>query len=289
MQPSRLTGAPGLMLALPLAAATRGSEPRPDPSVAPPSPSYVRRIEPAVVRIRVRVLADSPSALVLGLERAGSGVIFDPGGCALTVSYVLVEAAQIEVTLRDGKSVPAELVGLDLEAGLGVVKLVGPGPWPTAALGDSTGVGVGQRAATVGVAEDNVLVVTDGSVTETRRFAGYWEYMPERAFLVSPDNPAFGGSPLVNPQGEVIGIASLGLGEPPAVNLAIPLETFVPGKDELLRSGRVVSRKPRPWLGLYTFPAEGGGVVMRGGRFEAIAVRPADRYRVFRTTGKGRR
>ena len=329
-----------LLLALPLAlgAAPRGTEQKPDPKNPPALPSYVQRVQPAVVGIKVQVPRDRPSVRTLGAERWGSGVIFDPQGYALTVSYVLLDAGSIEVSLRDGRTVPGKLVGLDLEVGLGVFKLEGAGPWPTAAVGDSAGVSVGQATATVGVDEDNDLVVTTGSVKEIRRFAGYWEYMLDRAFVVSPSNPAFGGSALVNQSGQVIGITSLRLGERPFVNLAIPIEKFLPGKDELIQKGRVVSRRPRPWLGLYTLPVESGGVVvagvspvgpaapagfqrgdvivrlngekiesqeefytrlwgievgqeltlvvLRGSRFEAIRVRPVDRYQFFRTTGK---
>ena len=89
---------------------------------------------------------------------------------------------------------------------------------------------------------------TQGSVQEIRSFAGYWEYMIDRAFVVAPYNPAFGGSPLVSGQGEVIGITSLRLGDRPYVNLAIPIEHFTASKDELLSKGRVLSRRPRPWL-----------------------------------------
>lgn len=327
------------LLALPLAlgAAPHGTEQKPDAKNAPALPSYVQRVQPAVVGIKVQVPRNRPSVLTLGPERWGSGVIFDPSGYALTVSYVLLDAGTIEVSLRDGRTVPGKLVGLDLEVGLGVLKLEGPGPWPAAVVGDSTGVTVGQPTATVGVDEDNDLVVTNGSVREIRGFAGYWEYMLDRAFVVSPSNPAFGGSPLVNLNGEVIGITSLRLGEHPFVNLAIPIEKFLPGRDELIQKGRVLSRKPRPWLGLYTVPVESGGVViagispfgpagkagfqrgdiivrlnaekvgnqeefyarlwgaevgqeltvvvLRGSRFEAITVRPADRYQFFRTTG----
>lgn len=329
-----------LLLALPLAlgAAPRGTEQKPDPKSAPALPSFVLRVEPAVVGIKVQVPRNRPSVLTLGPERWGSGVIFDPGGYALTVSYVLLDAGTIEVSLRDGRTVPGKLVGLDLEVGLGVLKLEGPGPWPAAVVGDSAGVRVGQATATIGVDEDNALVVTNGSVQEIRAFAGYWEYMLDRAFVVSPYNPAFGGSSLVNQSGEVIGIASLRLGERPFVNLAIPIEKFLPGRDALIQRGRVVTRKPRPWLGLYTLPVESGGVViagvspvgpaapagfqrgdvvvrlngekvgsqeefytrlwetevgqeltlvvLRGSRFEAIRVRPADRYQFFRTTGQ---
>jgi S1-C subfamily serine protease len=224
-------------------------------------PSHVQRVQPAVVGIKVRVPLDRPSVLTLGPERWGGGVIFDASGYALTVSYVLLDAATIQVSLRDGRVVPAQLVGLDLENGLGVIKLEGDGPWPSAPLGNSAAVRVGEPTATIGVNDENELVVTQGSIQEIRSFAGYWEYMIDRAFVVAPYNAAFGGSPLVNVQGEVIGITSLRLGERPFVNLAIPIEHFTASKDELLSRGRVVSRRPRPWLGLYTVPTETGVVV----------------------------
>jgi S1-C subfamily serine protease len=244
-----------------LGAAPRGSEQRHDPSKAPVYPSYVQKVLPAVVGIKVEVPRDRPSAVILGSERWGSGVIFDPAGYVLTVSYVLLDADRIQVALSDGRKLPARLVGLDLEVGLGVIRIEGPGPFPAAQLGDSTGVGVGQLTATVGMDDDGDLVVTTGSVLAIRRFAGYWEYMLDRAFIVAPYNPSFGGSPLVNERGEVIGIVSLRLGERALVNLAIPIEKFLPGRDELIREGRVVSRKPRPWLGLYTVQADDGVIV----------------------------
>jgi len=236
-------------------------DPRPELLKPPPVPSHVQRVHPAVVGIRVRVPLDRPSVLTLGPERWGGGVIFDPRGYALTVSYVLLDAEIIQVTLRDGRLVPATLVGLDLEHGLGVIKLEGEGPWPAAPLGDSSGVAVGDATATVGVDDDNDLVVAQGSVREVRSFAGYWEYMIDRAFIVAPYNPAFGGSPLVNVRGEVIGITSLRLGDRPRVNLAIPIEYFTSTKDELISRGRVMSRRPRPWIGVYVFPGDHGVVV----------------------------
>jgi S1-C subfamily serine protease len=213
------------------------------------------------VGIKVQVPLDRPSVLTLGPERWGGGVIFDPAGYAVTVSYVLLDAEIIQVALRDGRVVSAKLVGLDLENGLGVIKLEGDGPWPVASLGDSSKVAVGEATATIGVDDNNDLMVTQGNVQEIRSFAGYWEYMIDRAFVVAPYNPAFGGSPLVNVQGEVIGITSLRIGERPFVNLAIPIEFFTASKDELISKGRVLSRPPRPWLGVYTVPAEQGVVV----------------------------
>jgi S1-C subfamily serine protease len=224
----------------------------PPPAMPAAQPAHVRRVEPAVVGIKTQIPLDRPSVRALGAERWGSGVLFDPAGYAVTVSYVLTDAEIIQVSLRDGRSVPATLVGIDQEAGLGVIKLNEAGPWPFAALGNSAKVTAGDATATIGVKDDNALVVTQGSVQEIRPFAGYWEYLLERAFIVAPYNPSFGGSPLVNTQGEVIGITNLRVGENPPVNVAIPIELLVGSKDELIARGRVLSRPSRPWLGLYT-------------------------------------
>jgi S1-C subfamily serine protease len=258
----RWTAATLLALAVPAAAAPRDVAPRLDPRQVSPLASHIRRVEPAVVGIRVDVPRERPSAATLGVERWGSGVIFDADrGYLLTVSYVLLDAARIEVSLRDGRKVPARLVGLDLEVGVGVARLEGPGPWPAAVLGDSTAVVAGDATGTVGVSDDGDLVATPSRVQAVRPFAAAWEYMLDRAFIVTPHNAAFGGAALVNTAGSVIGVTSLRLGEAPHVNLAIPMEKFLAGKDELLARGRVVSRAPRPWLGLYTESVAGGVVV----------------------------
>ena len=69
---------------------------------------------------------------------------------------------------------------------------------------------------------------------------------------------------MVNERGQLVGIVSLRLGEQPAyVNMAIPLETFLPVKDEIIAAGRVVSRRPRPWIGLHT-RASSDGVFVDG-------------------------
>ncbi len=335
-----LVAVAALLASLPalLAAAPQGGEPKPDPNRVSALPSYVQRVAPAIVGLHVEVPADRPSAATLGVTRGGSGVIFDQAGYVLTVSYVVLDAARIEVTLRDGRKVPGKLAGLDLESGLGVVKLEGPGPWPAAALGDSTKVAAGDLTGTVGIDEDGDLVVVQSRVQAIRPFSASWEYMLDRAFLVAPHNPAFGGAALVDQTGAVVGIASLRLGQSPVVNLAIPVEKFLAGKDELIAKGRVESRPPRPWLGLYTQERPGGGivvagvspagparsagfrlgdvivrvngeqvstqeefyrrlwaggigqevqlVVLRDQRFEAISVRPVDRYRVYRISDR---
>lgn len=244
-----------------VAAAPRPRDLRPHPGSIPPEPSFVKRVEPAIVGIRVRADEQAFSSARLGSRRFASGVVFDPRGYVLTVSYILMDAVQIEVLTRDGRTVAGRLAGLDLETGLGVVRLEGPGPWPAARLGESGDAAVGMLTGTVGVDEDNDLVYVTGSLRSIRRFSGFWEYMLKRALIVGPSSSSWGGSAVVDTSGHVIGIASLRLGEPPYVNVAIPLETFVPVKDELIAVGRVLSRRPRPWLGLYTSGNERSVVV----------------------------
>lgn len=247
---------PGWALAIP-----RPATPRLHPGATSPLPSYVQKMAPALVGLRVRAAEGSPSAARLGSQRFVTGVIFDARGYAVTVSYGVLDAVRIEARRRDQTTVAARLVAIDFATGLAVVKLEGSGPWPTAVLGQSADVTMGTPTATVGVDEDDDLVQVPGTVHAIRRFAAFWEYMLDRAFLVAPASPAWGGSALVNQRGELIGITSLRLGEAPHVNLAIPLETFLPVKDELISAGRVVSRPPRPWLGLQTAGGPAGVIV----------------------------
>src|SRR5262249_32658695 len=152
---------------------------------------------------------------------------FDQRGYVVTVSYLLLDAVSIEAKGRDGRSVPARVVGLDLDSGLGVVKLDGAGPWTAATLGDSHTVAAGARPRPGGVDEDDELVQISGSVQAVGRFSAYWEYMLDRAIIVARASPRWGASAVVNERAEVVGIASPRLGDPPHVNLAVPIEKFV--------------------------------------------------------------
>ncbi len=238
-------------------------DPRPHPDQVSTLPSYVQRVAPAVVGLHVRAAEDRPSSARLGARRFGSAVVFDPRGYAVTVSYVVLDAVRIEARLRDGRVAPARLAGLDLDSGLAVVRLEGAGPWPTAELWPSGDLRVGAVTGTVGVDEDGDLVHVTTTLEAVRRFSAFWEYMLDRALLLRPSMSSWGGSAAVDERGRVVGIVSLRLGEAPHVSLAIPAEMFLAVKDELVATGRVVSRRPRPWIGLYT-AAHPGRVVIDG-------------------------
>jgi len=232
-------------------AVSRPPVPRLHPREAAAVPSYVGKVEHAMLGLKVRARANATSSARLGVHRFASAVVVDPRGYALTVSYAVMDAVEIEAVRRDGRAVAAIPAGFDLDSGLALVKLEGS-DWKSAALGQSRDVAVGMLTGTVGIDEDNDLVHVTGSVKSVRRFSASWEYMLERAFIVTPASASWGGSALVNDRGEVVGIGSLRLGEAPYTNLFIPLERFVPVKDELIATGRVQSRVPRPWLGIYT-------------------------------------
>jgi S1-C subfamily serine protease len=239
----------------------RPREPRLDPRSVGEMPSYVRRVEPALVALRVRAREDAPSSARLGARRFATGVVFDARGYAVTVSYALLDAVSIEAQTRGGGTISAKVTAIDLETGLGIVKLEGGRTWQPATLADTRDVQVGSVGGTVGVDDDNDLAWVTSRVQAVRRFSGYWEYMLDRALIVGPSTDSWGGSAVVDARGAVLGIASLRLGDPPHLNVAIPIEKFVAVKDEMLTAGRVVSRPPRPWLGLYTVPREGSVVI----------------------------
>lgn len=251
-----VSGLLGLVLAASLAtAATRPAEPRVDPGTVPEVPSTVGRVRPAIIGIRASVAPERPSAATLGKERWGSGVLIEPDGLALTVGYVVLEAARLDAVLADGRTVAARVVGHDFESGLGLIRLdPAGGPYPVVPLGRSGPVGVGQAVSIVGAREDQGPVGMAARVTAVRPFVAYWEYMLERALFVAPLHPAFGGAALVDPGGALVGIVSLRL---PEEHVVIPIDLLEPVRAALLAQGRP-ARPSRPWLGVRAVAIDGG-------------------------------
>jgi S1-C subfamily serine protease len=103
------------------------------------------------------------------------------------------------------------VLGHDFESGLGLLRLDGAGPYPAAAIGRSDAIGPRQPVSVVGMGEDRRLVGRAATVTAVRRFVAYWEYMLDRAILVAPQHPAFGGAAVVDAGGALVGLASLRL------------------------------------------------------------------------------
>ena len=96
---------------------------------------------------------------------------------------------------------PATLVGLDLDTGLAVVRLKGAGPWAAATLIPSGDTAVGAVTGTVGLDEDGDLVHAASTLQAVRRFSAFWEYMLDRALVLSPSISSWGGSAAVDERG----------------------------------------------------------------------------------------
>jgi len=230
----------------------------------------------ATVDLNTRVPSRHPSARNLGTERMGSGTIIDPAGTILTVNYVVNGAEAITVTLSDGKQYPGRLTAQDFDTGLALVD-IDAADLPF--LRPAESVAVGQPAFMIASSGQNNRRVSDGNVTSLEGYDGQWEYLLERSIRVSAFNPGFGGGTLADSRGRLLGVVSLNLNEIAKFTLAIPVECYLRDADDLRRFGRVRSRPPRPWLGLYP-QGLGGHVVVTGvtpsGPAEAAGLKQGD-------------
>lgn len=221
-----------------------------------------RALVPATVTLQVRIPGDHPSVAILGAERMGSAILVDRQGILLTVNYVVIGGRQITAILSDGRRIAAEVVAQDYESGLAVLSLP-VRDLPVAAPGDSRHLATGQDVFVLGSTGPTERRVSNGVITDLGPFDAYWEYMLESAIQSSAINPGFGGGPLFDVRGRVVGITSLNLGQVGRFCLAIPIHLFAEHCDDLLRFGRVRDRIRRAWVGFYP-EAAGSGLVVAG-------------------------
>jgi S1-C subfamily serine protease len=218
----------------------------------------------AVVGIRTIIPSDAFTAETLGTERAGHGV-FIRNGLVLTIGYLITEAETIWITLSDGRSVPGHVLGYDQETGFGLVQALAKLEMPTLDIGQSSTVSVGERVV-VGGAGGRARSVA-GRIVAKQEFAGYWEYVLDEAIFTAPSHPNWGGTALIGPAGDLLGIGSLQLqhvidkGKPQNINMIVPIDLLKPILDDLMKTGRR-SGPPRPWLGLYATEVEDRLVVV---------------------------
>ena len=221
----------------------------------------VRALLPVTVALHVRVPGDHPSVAVLGDERMGSAVLVEPG-VLLTVNYVVMGGRSIRATYPDGQSAEVEILAQDYESGLAVLR-VPPREGASAVLGDSRALQKGQEVFVLACTSPTDRRVNNGVITSLGPFDAYWEYMLDSAIHSSAINPGFGGGPLFDRRGRLLGVTSLSLGQVGRFSLAIPLHLFAEHREDLLRFGRVRGRARRAWVGLYAEPT-GAGVAVAG-------------------------
>jgi S1-C subfamily serine protease len=191
-----------------------------------------------------------PSELERKIVGQGSGFIIDHSGVILTNAHVVDNANKVTVTLKDGRIFKGEVKGVDEITDLAVVRINAQGSeLPIAPLGDSSTVQVGDWAIAVGnpVGLDNT--VTLGIISTLGRSAAKAGIPDKRVEFIQTDaaiNPGNSGGPLLNAQGEVIGINTAIRADAMGIGFAIPINQ-AKSLQALLASGKKV---PHPYIGV---------------------------------------
>jgi S1-C subfamily serine protease len=230
------------------------------PSSQPRAQDYgydLERVLSAVIGLHAIIPPDAFTADTLGVERAGNGVVIGDG-LVLTIGYLITEAETIWLHLGDGRVVAGHALGVDTETGFGLVQALGKIDLPPLALGSADKVEVGERVVIGGAGGRTRSVAA--RIAAKQEFAGYWEYVLDEAIFTYPAHPNWGGTALISPRGDLIGIGSLQVerareGENEHLNMIVPIDLLKPILDDLRKFGRV-NKPARPWLGLYSTEIE---------------------------------
>jgi len=171
----------------------------------------------------------------------GSGVIVSDDGYILTNNHVVAGADEVKVTLSDERRLTAEIVGTDKATDVAVLKIEATGLVP-APLGDSKSLNVGEWVLAIGSPFGLDQTVTAGIVSATgrayMRIAEYEDFIQTDAAI----NPGNSGGPLVNLQGDVVGIATAiasRSGGYQGIGFAIPIHMARNVMESIIRDGRV--------------------------------------------------
>ncbi|PPS45896.1 HhoA/HhoB/HtrA family serine endopeptidase [Chroococcidiopsis sp. TS-821] len=229
--------------------------------------SAVEKVGPAVVRINAtrRVANRLPEAFnnpllrrFFGSEReipeeriergTGSGFILSQDGRVLTNAHVVAETDTVQVTLKDGRSFEGKVVGVDNVTDVAVVKIKANN-LPTVKLGNSRNLSPGQWAIAIGnpLGLDNTVTV--GIISATDRSSAQVGVPDKRVNFIQTDaaiNPGNSGGPLLNAEGEVIGVNTAIRSDAQGLGFAIPIDTAARIANKLFTRGRV----EHPFLGI---------------------------------------
>lgn len=204
----------------------------------------VDKVGPAVISIGVRKRTRSPR---YGQEGAGSGVIIAPDGFVLTNHHVVEGAEDVQVRLTDGRSFSAHLVGSDPATDLAVVRAEASN-LPTAELGDSDSLRVGQLVIAIGNPLGFQSTVSTGVISALgRALRSQSGRLIENVIQTDvPLNPGNSGGPLVDSRGRVIGINTAMIFMAQGISFAVPVNTVKWVVGELVTRGKV----RRAYLGI---------------------------------------
>jgi serine protease Do len=212
-----------------------------------PLVTMVEKVSPAVVNISAQstVREADPFFGVFGMgaerqaQSLGSGFVIDRNGIVVTNAHVIEGASRITVTLLDGRELVADLLGSDRDADLAVLKVKASG-LPAIPLGRSSDLMIGETVIAIGnpfglsnTVTTGVLSAVGRTVPSERGERLFTDFLQTDASI----NPGNSGGPLVNIQGDVIGINSAIISGATGIGFAIPADRARRVVDDLLRFG----------------------------------------------------
>jgi len=225
-----------------------------------------KRVEPAVVYLDVQTVREGPQLPEEGLfpflnpfreffgpeirKGTGSGFIFRQDGYILTNAHVVDGAQSLQVTLADKRKFTGHVTGLDREIDLAVIKIDATG-LPAVTQGDSDQLQAGQWVLAIGNPLGYHYTVTAGIVSALNRSL---ENPDQNGYLIQTDaaiNPGNSGGPLIDLNGNVVGINEAIRADAQGMGFAIPINLAKQRLKDL--SAGLPARQPangRPWLGI---------------------------------------
>jgi serine protease Do len=220
----------------------------------------VEKVSPAVVYVGTVQLVErtfrnsnalddfffGPRERTEAIEGLGSGVVIDANGTILTNEHVIRGASEIHIVLADGRKLDADVIGSDADNDLAVLKVNAKSPLPVAKLGTSSDLMIGEKVIAIGSPFGLKKTVTVGVVSAVGRSfkadnRDYDDFIQTDASI----NPGNSGGPLLNIDGEVIGINSAIYAGGQGIGFAIPADKVRRIVAELSQFGKL-----RPaWVG----------------------------------------
>jgi serine protease Do len=211
----------------------------------------IEKASPSVVNINTVMLMQDAYMNVTPQQGMGSGIIIDPKGYILTNNHIAENAQSMMVSMFDGTKLEGKLVGTDPMSDVAVIRVdTGRKKLPAVALGDSDKIKVGHIAVAIGNPFGFMLrgpTVTVGVISALNRTIqaerGVYENLIQTDAHINPGNS---GGPLLNKNGEVIGMNSANIPFAQGIGFSIPINLAMRIAKELIEHGKVV----RPWLGI---------------------------------------
>ncbi|MHA2058806.1 MAG: S1C family serine protease [Candidatus Thorarchaeota archaeon] len=206
----------------------------------------VEEVVPSVVSVSTTKLARTQLSRVVPVKGQGSGVILTEEGFIVTNAHVVEGARDVDVTLHDGRTFKAVVVGESKVRDLAILKIDAEGLNPLE-MGDSGSLKVGQFAIAVGSPLGLGSTVTFGMVSAVDRTIQSQRSFLEGLIQTSAQiNPGNSGGALVDSEGKLIGVPTAMIPWSQGIGFAIAVDTLKGVFDELVKTGTVQT----PWMGI---------------------------------------